>query len=465
MANKTLIEELVTRFTADIKPLQEGGKKVESIVKNIKNGIEALGFGTLAYKTVSFMQNIVNSSVGMKRFSEAVQQSEATLFAWGKAIEEEGGTTDGFKQQILTLTNALNQPIIPADVIAGFSRYGIYVRDANGQVKDAITLYRELSNELKRYSLPQAMSIGKSLGLDEATVRLLYKGQKELDGIIDKYKRLSPYEKEQQERMEKLRRSWTELSAQWGETKQQIGVALIPFFDRLTDLLKDATDWTAEHPKATTLATYFLEAAVAVKAFMIVFSPVYSLLKGTWNIVKGLTKGLGKLISTLSIGTGKLVAFVKGIGAGPLAGLIAGFGAVGAGAVNEVQQVLTSSKMKDIQARSNLGLMTNEDLDYLFGLQHIWLQQALTHQDILNIIEENKRNAQIYGVDTLKNQNLLAGGANAYNMSQKSTTNNNSFNIQNVNITEAISNAKQMVSGIRDKVFNEAVVNQFEGAM
>ena len=465
MASKTLIEELVTRFTADIKPLQEGGKKAESIVKSIKSGIEALGFGALAYKTVSFMQNIVDTSVGMKRFSEAMQQSEATLFAWGKAIEEEGGSTDSFKQQILTLTNALNQPIIPADIVAGFSRYGIYVRDANGHVKDAITLYRELSNELKRYSLPQAMSIGKSLGLDEATVRLLYKGQQELDGIIDKYKRLSPYAKEQQERMERLRRAWKELNAEWDVTKQNAAVLLLPFFETLTAGLRSLNEWVGEHPQAATLATYFLEAAVAVKAFMIVFSPVYSLLKGTWNVVKGLTKGLGKLISTLSIGTAKLGAFVKGFGVGPLAGLIAGFGAVGAGAVNEVQQVLTSSKMKDIQARSSRGLMTNEDLDYLFGLQHIWLQQALTHQDILNIIEENKRNAQTYGVDTLRNQNLLAGGANAYNMSQKSTTNNNSFNIQNVNITEAISNAKEMVSGIRDKIFNESVVNQFEGAM
>lgn len=462
---KTIIDRLVTVFEADIKNLVSGSEKAVSTIQSLKRVVEATGLGALAYKTVSFMQNIVDSSVGMKRFSEAVQQSEATLFAWGKAIEEEGGTTDGFKQQILTLTNALNQPIIPADVIAGFSRYGIYVRDVNGHVKDAITLYRELSNELRKYSLPQAMSIGKSLGLDDATVRLLYKGQQELDGIIDKYKRLSPYEKEQQERMEKLRRSWTELGAQWGETKQQIGVALIPLFEQLTGLLKDANEWTAEHPQATTLATYFLGAAVAVKAFMIVLSPVYSLLKGTFGIVKGLTKGLGKLISTLSIGTVKLGAFVKGIGAGPLAGLIAGFGAVGAGVVNEVQQVLTSSKMKEIQARSNRGLMTNEDLDYLFGLQHIWLQQALTHKDILNIIEENKRNAQAYGVDTLKNQNLLAGGANAYNMSQKTTTNNNSFNIQNVNITEAISNAKQMVNGIRDKVFNESVVNQFEGAM
>lgn len=462
---KTVIDTLVTVFEADTKKLVAGSEKAVNIIQSFKRTVDAIGIGALAYQTVSFMQNIVNSSVGMKRFSEAVQQSEATLFAWGKAIEEEGGTTDGFKQQILTLTNALNQPIIPADVIAGFSRYGIYVRDANGHVKDAITLYRELSNELIKYSLPQAMSIGKSLGLDEATVRLLYRGQQELDGIVDKYKRLSPYEKEQQERMEKLRRSWKELNAEWDVTKQNTAVILLPIFETLTAGLKSLNEWVNEHPQTATLATYFLAAAVAVKAFMIAFSPVYSLLKGTWGVVKGLTTGLGKLISTLSIGTAKIGAFIKGVGAGPLAGLIAGFGAVGAGAVNEVQQVLTSSKMKDIQSRSSRGLMTHEDLDYLFGLQHIWLQQALTHQDILNIIEENKRNAQVYGVDTLKNQNLLAGGANAYNMAQKTTTNNNSFNIQNVNITEAISNAKQMVNGIRDKIFNESVVNQFEGAM
>lgn len=462
MASKTLIDEFVTRFTADIKPLQEGGKKAENIVKNIKSGIEALGFGALAYKTVAFMSDVINTSVGMRRFSETVGQSYEELYAWGKAVEEEGGTAQAFEAQLKGLTQALNQPIIDGGLIAGFSRFGIAVRDVNGRVKSGLQLYRELSDRLQQYTMPQAQAIGRSLGIDEATIRLLYKGRGAMDAILSKYKELSPFERRQMDRLDDLNRRWKTLGATWSDTKFTIAESLTPAVEKVTEALSKMAGFLNENPVFSKIAAYSIVAVGSLSAFKLAVKTLTFALGGLFTMMKGVVKVAGLLLTPLLKFAGVVSAILT-----PILGLF-----------DVYNQYQTWKKFQEIKKRSDKGEMTEEDVSYLKGATNTFGKKILSEKEVKNILVENNANAILQGKrgfsninEVLKNQqapvdpvmqsilsnldkNAGAGG---------NKTANYNFNIQNVNIDEEIQNAQDLVDEMAKGVLNQNVVNQFEG--
>lgn len=214
---------------------EKGAKQIGSGIDSIKS--KALQLGAVvsgAFGIKALTSDFAQSTDTLGKFADVFGVGAGDVKAFGNALEQEGGTLESFMSQLEGIER-LRAGLLVGDAgfIAQAGRAGI---DTN-QIESATTAteaYLALADQFAAMNQQQRINAAASLGLDDASIRLLSRGRDEVEQVVDKFRDIRPV-------TDDMTQSAAEFNRQWLETKQNIGGVADAISNELLPVINDVT--------------------------------------------------------------------------------------------------------------------------------------------------------------------------------------------------------------------------------
>lgn len=263
MAAATL-DTLVVELFLNSGAFAAQSKSVEKALNGIKTAAQATGLVVAAMFVKSGISQFVSQAQELGNLSRSVRENAEDLQAWGEAVKREGGTVEGFNSTVKKLSDDLMSiPLTGGNspLLGGLVRLGVQFRNLDGSMRKPLDVLKALSSRFQGMSSAQSLALGKKMGLDEATIRLLQKGRKGLDELLVKYKELGVMSNEDIKTGERLKKMFQDFQ----QVITALGMGFIRFFlpaaEKVSQWLVDLKKWIDTHGRQ-------------IEAFVIAFSAV-----------------------------------------------------------------------------------------------------------------------------------------------------------------------------------------------
>lgn len=224
MANSVL-ETFYILFKTNSEEVKKGSKDIEKAVGGAEKGFSGadkqatdLGksFNALTSKAVAafgaiFSVNKIMSGIGatareatsLAVMGGALGESATELVNWSRAVAVTGGTTEAFLGSINALNTGLTDAFLSGDnsTTAALRKLGVVALDEFDKMKTVLDLLPELADAFERKKLNReaAFSMGRALGLDDATILLIMRGRTEVEKLVAIQRRQNSLSKDQRE--------------------------------------------------------------------------------------------------------------------------------------------------------------------------------------------------------------------------------------------------------------------------
>lgn len=260
------LDKFIVSILFDDQSTKESARKIDDVVKDLKNSI----IGSLAAVASSdFLKNVVKSTVDLStkldNLSYQTNESKQDIFAWGEAVKRTGGTAESFYSSISGLSEKLMemQTNFGSAGQVVFMRLGINLVDVNGKMKKSTDILKELAD--KFVGLPKAwqFNLGKQLGLDNATIRMLSEGGKSTQDLVDRMTKLGNLSALDSEKLNKYRNSLYDISLIFTSLKIDITNALIPALKKFNEYYIVFLSFLERHSGIVKIAVVALSAVLS----------------------------------------------------------------------------------------------------------------------------------------------------------------------------------------------------------
>jgi len=245
-----ILEKFFIQFESDAKPLKDGiseadrqAKKVEQSLTSVdqlankvghsfKETIFGLGKGLLG---VFALEGLREKIVGvaeyadkMDKLSEATGVSTENLSAWGQAVQQEGGSAEGFDETISRMSAQLADFATKGKSRSApfFKELGIAMTDSKGKARSFIDILPELSEKFSKMGKGEALGVAERLGLDKGTFNLLLQGREEVEKSINLQKELGVVTDRQ-----------GKISKEYSDRMFQVGIIIRKIFLNLAEII------------------------------------------------------------------------------------------------------------------------------------------------------------------------------------------------------------------------------------
>jgi hypothetical protein len=170
----TVVEELVSTLGLEID--ERTYTRAQQLVLGIRSGILGLG-AALAGAVVgmgALVQGTANAAVQARRLSEATGMSAQTFQELGYAASSVGVDANSLRSVFIALSErALGASKGVGEYSETFSKLGVRVRDASGQLKSSDVLFKEIADAFQRMPAGVAKSAAASKLFGEQGAKLL----------------------------------------------------------------------------------------------------------------------------------------------------------------------------------------------------------------------------------------------------------------------------------------------------
>lgn len=201
-------------------------------------------------KTVEafFEQSEISDMLGEQARSLGI--SVETLDQWGQAVRRVHGTAEGFTQSLITLGVNLERVNLGAGQRSRkfFEELGIDV----AHTKSAFDLLPQLNEKFQHLTPAKALAIGRGIGLDEGTIRLLQLPIKEFEELIERQKELGSITKEDTEVAEKFNRQWLDVKQLFRNIIVNSNTAWLPMLAGLLEHVEHVVVFLRDHSDLVT---------------------------------------------------------------------------------------------------------------------------------------------------------------------------------------------------------------------
>lgn len=267
----SILEKFIFLFEGDTKKLQKSYKEASKKSDDLNQSINKTGvvadelqnkLSGVVKKVTAFATSIVTVSSliqGLKQTADYTQQldnlSAATginaskLAIMGDAVKSVGGDLNSFyatvkniDKMFMDFTNKGAQAVTPF-----FYYLGISATDSTGKIKNFMDILPELSRAFDGLDTRQAFFIGKELGLDEGTIKLLQQGSAAVDKIIQKQTQLNTVTKKDTQTVFKFNMEWQNMLTGFRNLFTQINRFILPIFGRVVSVIGSAVASLAKH--------------------------------------------------------------------------------------------------------------------------------------------------------------------------------------------------------------------------
>ena len=237
----TIIDTLVTVFTMDKRNFDTGAKDMKNTLQGLKSVAQSVGAIALFGYGSGLIKDFVNANTELARFSDTIHANVEDVQAWGKVLEKEGGSLQNL-QGTLTRLSMLSRGM-----------------------REPTQLLRQMADRMKGMSYWQAKMYGSRFGIDEATIRVLQKGGREVDNLLARAKQLGVYNKAQLEQARKLKNSWIDLGQSVKYFGGQIAMNLLPAIQWMSEAFTTFGIFINEHSDAIKDFLTFITSATIIK--------------------------------------------------------------------------------------------------------------------------------------------------------------------------------------------------------
>lgn len=292
-----VINELVTKFDfqGSTKPLTDYNSALGSSIKLTLAGVAAVTSAAVAF--AGWTSSILAGIDPVIQLSRQTKVAVGTIQELGYVASVSGSSADALQSTIGSLSQKIGEAAQKGS--ADFSRLGISVRDANGQVKSADTVLAEVGNRFKQLglSMNEQASIAGALGIDSSLLQMLNKTNGEIDGLRANARAMGVLNQEQADNAVKFNDAMTTLRFGLSSVKQMMAVGLAPEMTRLAEgfskLLADNRDWIISGLQWT--ARVLGDTVAAIGRLM----PVLAILAGGFLVAKVAALGFGTVMGVI----------------------------------------------------------------------------------------------------------------------------------------------------------------------
>lgn len=287
----------MARFTSDMgraaQVTEQAMGKMGAAVNGVKGALAALGIGVSAGAFVALVKGAIDAADNLRDMSQKTGIAVETLNGLAFAAGQAGGNLES----MVAAAGKLNKSIVEAaggnrDVGEAFSKLGISVRDASGQLKSADVVMAEVADKFKGYADgPQKVAIalrifGKA-GAD--MIPVLNDGGDSMRENIEYAKKYSGVTQELAEASDNFNDSLGKLAIQQKGFGNAMATALLPLLQAVTNEYLAATEQSNKYALAANVVRTTLE------TFVIVGSEVAFTFKAVGTEVGGILSQLDRL--------------------------------------------------------------------------------------------------------------------------------------------------------------------------
>lgn len=225
----------------DKQGFDDGAKDMKNTLQGLKSVAQSVGAIALFGYGSGLIKDFVNANTELARFSDTIHANVEDVQAWGKVLEKEGGSLQSL-QGTLTRLSMLSRGM-----------------------REPTQLLRQMADRMKGMSYWQAKMYGSRFGIDEATIRVLQKGGREVDRLLARAKQLGVYNKAQLEQARKLKNSWIDLGQSVKYFGGQIAMNLLPAIQWMSEAFTTFGIFINEHSDAIKDFLTFITGATIIK--------------------------------------------------------------------------------------------------------------------------------------------------------------------------------------------------------
>lgn len=306
-----IVNEVITKFgfVGDTGKLDNYNKDLSLSIK-ILAGFAVATAGAVA-ATAKFVTGTTEALDPLIQLSRNTKTSIEFMQEFGFAASQTGSDLGAVQSTVESLTAKIGDAAQKGS--EDFSRLGISVRDASGQVKGAEQILGEVQNRFNTLGLSQSekISFAEKLGIDKSLVRLLSSSGAEMDRLRKMSERFGKVSKQGADDAAALNDSVTELKFGLGAVQQQIAIGLSP---ELTELTKGFTDFLAENKD---LVINGLSATAEfigdVGEALVRLSPIILAVGAAWGVYALATGGAAAITAVLLSPVALITAGIAGL--------------------------------------------------------------------------------------------------------------------------------------------------------
>lgn len=197
--------------------------------------------GYVGLKTVQAALDLANHVDILGKTADMWGKNVSQIDAWGQAAARNGGSLDGFISSMDSLNSGLSEIAMTGEgaLLPFLNLFGISALDASGKARDAFDILPDIADQFERLTSSEQVALGRQLGLDDATIRMLQMGRRELDLMIKKQQRLGVVTKEETEAAAAFNNSLADTSQIFGTLGRKILTAAMPFMTAFADIMTE----------------------------------------------------------------------------------------------------------------------------------------------------------------------------------------------------------------------------------
>ena len=256
-ADTSKLIEAENKATNETKKLDKELQKVEdtsntlgkSLLSMVGGFVGAIASGFALSTFVGAIASAKEYTIALENTSNQLGIARDELSAFHSVAEQNGGTVDEFNSSIINLNEKINELGNSADTMISpaLNRFGVSLKDTNGVLKTSTELMPELADMFSQISKQESANIGKKLGLDNATIRMLQMGRSELDEQIKTQKELFSVTDEQVEIFQKFDKALAQNKQAFRYLGTELGATVMPILEFFIKKRNGGIEFLAKH--------------------------------------------------------------------------------------------------------------------------------------------------------------------------------------------------------------------------
>lgn len=280
-----VIDKMTILLGLDPRGVVEGMNRASQTVKTGMDAIKGMIApitGAIGFK--QFFDQFIEHADALGTLADETGEAVENLHAWQSAAKSAGMSSDNLVGAIKSLSGQMQSVGYAYSSTAGMLRYmGISSYDAQGKLKKASDVLMEVAGRMKGMSTARAMHIGKALGLDDATIRQMQKGGKELQELLKRQKELGTYTKEDVEIARKMKVAREEMGHAIEMVAAIIMRTAVPAVQKITEKVTEFCMFLRRHAPfveafagiiAVALVPALLKAALAIAPWLLLAAAI-----------------------------------------------------------------------------------------------------------------------------------------------------------------------------------------------
>lgn len=263
-----ILEQFKIVFNLDNKPLEQGLKQSESMLKTFGKTFGGIAATYLSYQTIKgVIQGFADFNIKLAENSQRLGISAQEIQALGGALQKYGGNVDSAADSLKSLQSHLEAAKQGGGALVDVAyKYGISV---NAYASSGNAL-KSIVRQMDKLNISQKQAVASALGFDDSLTKALLDGSKNLDKLIQKQREYGVVSEEDIKKSKAFNEAWLDLQDTFKALIRDIGALLLPIITKVVNMATTFVRIVKDHKPM--ILGIFAAIAVAMTPILVGFT-------------------------------------------------------------------------------------------------------------------------------------------------------------------------------------------------